>query len=273
MAKISSFEESVVIVTGGATGIGAGLVRDILSQNARHVTFLDVAEREGEVLETELMNKFGTLKVMFIKCDVADEKQIGAAFKKVVNKFHRLDIVINSAAILSTDETLFKRMVEVNFIAVICSTLNALDIMAADKGGAGGTIINISSLLALKPSPHLPVYSATKSAVLQFTNSIATNKCYSKSQVRILTVCLGPTDTAILHKHNSNSFDKSCDDCLTSRVSDRQRVESAVKGIIDVIKKAGNSTTWIIASNNPPFDITERIREGLYISCYENEVS
>lgn len=49
------------------------------------------------------------------------------------------------------------------------STLKALDIMGADKGGSGGVIVNISSLLALNLTSHLPVYAATKAAVLQFS--------------------------------------------------------------------------------------------------------
>ncbi|XP_013139029.1 PREDICTED: peroxisomal hydratase-dehydrogenase-epimerase-like [Papilio polytes] len=267
------FEGKVVVVTGGATGIGAGLIRSILSHNARHVTFLDLAERESEALERELKNKFGTLKVMFIKCDVSDEKQMNEAYNKVLDKFHRLDIVINNAAILSAEENLYKRMVDVNFYAVISSTLRALTTMAVDRGGSGGVILNVSSMLALTPSENFAVYSATKAAVLQFTNSIAINKSYSKSEVRVLSVCLGPTDTAILHKHNSELFDKGCTQCFTSRVPERQRVESAVKGIIDVIKKADNGSTWIIAGNKPPVDITVSVREGLQNRCNDTGIS
>ncbi|KPJ07893.1 15-hydroxyprostaglandin dehydrogenase [NAD+] [Papilio machaon] len=268
-----TFEGKVILVTGGATGIGAGLVRSILSENARHVTFLDLAERESEILERELKNKFGTLRVMYIKCDVSDEKQMNEAYNKVVDKFHRLDIVINNAAILCAEENLYKRMVDINFTAVISSTLKALATMAVDRGGSGGVILNVSSRLALTPSDSLAVYSATKAAVLQFTNSIAINKSYSKSEVRVLSVCLGPTDTAILHKHNSELFDKGCTQCFTSQVPERQRVESAVKGIIDVIKKADNGSTWIIAGNKPPVDITVSVREGVQNRCNDTSGS
>ncbi|CAH2074425.1 unnamed protein product, partial [Iphiclides podalirius] len=264
------FEDKVVIVTGGAAGIGAGLVRGILSQNARHVTFLDVAKREGEQLERELMNKFGNLKVMFIHCDVSNETDYRAAFKKVTDKFHRLDVVINNAAILSGEESLRKKVVDINFTAVVNITLTALDTMAVGKGGFGGVILNVSSLLALKPSKNLPVYSATKAAVIQFTNSIALNESYKESQVRVLTVCLGPTDTAILIKYTSDAFEQGCSQPLTSRVTERQRVESAVKGIIDVIKKADNASTWVIAANKPPVDITLPVRKGLRITSNEN---
>lgn len=56
---------------------------------------------------------------MFIKCDVSDEKQMNEAYNKVLDKFHRLDIVINNAAILSAEENLYKRMVDVNFVSTM----------------------------------------------------------------------------------------------------------------------------------------------------------
>lgn len=56
--------------------------------------------------------------------------------------------------------------------AVITSTLKAIDIMRKDKGGNGGTVINISSIAGLSQSHFLPIYFATKSAVIQFSNCI-----------------------------------------------------------------------------------------------------
>lgn len=83
----------------------------------QHVAFIDIAEKEGSALESELNNKFGALRAKFIKCDVANEDELSRALKQVLNKYMRLDIVINNAAILATDETAYKRMVEVNFVS------------------------------------------------------------------------------------------------------------------------------------------------------------
>lgn len=77
-----------------------------------------MAKREGEQLERELMNRFGNLKVMFINCDVSDETQFNTAFRKVVDKFNRIDVVINNAAMLSADETTHKKMIAVNFVSI-----------------------------------------------------------------------------------------------------------------------------------------------------------
>ncbi|XP_041977814.1 15-hydroxyprostaglandin dehydrogenase [NAD(+)]-like [Aricia agestis] len=256
-------EDKVVLVTGGAAGVGAALVREMVAQNARHVAFLDIAEREGGALEAELTSKFGALRAKFIRCDVASEAALTAAYKQVLDKYHRLDLVVNNAAVVSNDERDYRKMVDINFTATVSSTLKALVLMSGDgggSGGSGGVVVNMSSLLALKPVPHLPVYSATKSAVLQFSNCIAASKPFSETQVRVLTVCLGPTDTAIIHRHN---FTK--DNHIETRVPERQRVSSAVAGILDVISSAGSGTTWVIADNKPARDVSRYVTDGFHV--------
>lgn len=60
--------------------------------------------------------------------------------------------------------------------ATVSSTLKALEVMGVDSGGGGGTVINMSSLLALNIGTHLPVYAATKTAVLQFSISMGVSR-------------------------------------------------------------------------------------------------
>ncbi|CAH2086737.1 unnamed protein product [Euphydryas editha] len=250
-----SAEGKVILVTGGAVGIGAGLVRSLLCMNAMHVAFLDVLEREGGALEGELLNKFGALRAKFIKCDISDEEQLSTAYSQVLDKYRRLDAVINNAAVIWEKEGFYKKTVDINFTATVTSTLKALEVMKADNGGSGGVIINMSSLVALQQNTHSPVYRATKTAVLQFSNHIATHESYERTKVRVITVCLGPTDTGHLLRHNSK-------DSQNLAQEDRQRVTSAVTGIMDVISRAGSGSTWIIAGDKPPVDVTKNVREG-----------
>ncbi|XP_026757938.1 15-hydroxyprostaglandin dehydrogenase [NAD(+)]-like [Galleria mellonella] len=268
MSHSPYIENKVFLVTGGAAGVGAGIVRSLLLEFARCVVFLDVSEREGAALETELLNKFGALRAKFIKCDVADSQQLAAAYKQVLDKYRRLDGVINNAAVLGTDGD-FKRMIDINFTGTVDSTLRAMDIMGADKGGAGGVIINISSLSALKLNPLRPVYAATKNAVLQFSNAMAAELYYSKTQVRIITVCLGPTDTAILQRLGLESFTRDVPESLTTSGPERQKVESATSGILDVIKRGQNGSTWMIANDKPVTEITDTVKNGFQILSFE----
>ncbi|XP_026494804.2 15-hydroxyprostaglandin dehydrogenase [NAD(+)]-like [Vanessa tameamea] len=255
-----TIDGKVILVTGGAAGIGAGLVRSLLTLNARHVAFLDVLEREGGALEGELLNKFGALRAKFIKCDISDEEQLSAAYSQVLDKYRRLDAVINNAAVICDKEGFYKKTVDVNFTATVTSTLKAMEAMRADRGGGGGVVINTSSLLALKQTSHSPVYTATKTAVLQFSNYIATQESYDKTKVRVITVCLGPTDTVLLYRHNSKDPQN-----IAQQAPERQRVTSAVTGIMDVISRAGSGSTWIIAGDKLPVDVTRNVREGFQI--------
>ncbi|KAM3963388.1 alcohol dehydrogenase-like [Aphomia sociella] len=258
----SNIENKVFLVTGGAAGVGAGVVRSLLFENARCVVFLDVSEKEGAALETELLNKFGALRAKFIKCDVADSAQLAAAYNQVLDKYQRLDGVINNAAVLSTDGDSFRRMIDINFTGTVDSTYRAMEAMAVNKGGVGGVVLNISSLSALKENPNQLVYAATKNAVLQFSNAMGAERYYSKTQVRILTVCLGPTDTAILQRIDSENFNKDGVQSLsTTSVPERQKVESATSGILDVINKGSSGSTWIIANDKPAVDITDVVKK------------
>ncbi|XP_013190054.1 15-hydroxyprostaglandin dehydrogenase [NAD(+)] [Amyelois transitella] len=252
-------KDKVCLVTGGAAGIGAAVVRTFLMENARAVVFLDVAEREGFTLEAELLTRFGPLRAKFIKCDVSDEETLSDAFKQVLNKYTKLDVVVNSAAVLGTGQS-FKRTIDINFTGTVASTMRAVEVMGKDNGGNGGTVLNISSLLALKQHPHLPVYAATKTAVLYFSNAFGAELHYSKTQVRVLTVCLGPTDTAILQRLNLEHFNKD-GACLTP-TPERQKVESAATGILETIYKGTSGSTWMIANDKPAVEITHIISKG-----------
>ncbi|CAH3893959.1 15-hydroxyprostaglandin dehydrogenase [NAD(+)]-like isoform X2 [Pieris brassicae] len=243
-----SVDNKVVLVTGGAAGVGAGLVRELLARNAAHVAFLDVAVREGAALENELLNKFGALRAKFIKCDITKEGELSEAYKQVHDKYRRLDVVVNNAGIVGDNE-MSREIIDVNFCGTVTSTLKALSIMRADVEGSGGAVINVSSSHAFKPS-SLSVYNATKAAGDE-----------SGMKVRIITVCLGPTDTALLHKRNLNNFATDAH----GLTSEPQRVESAVNGIIEVMQRADNGTTWMISNNDMARDVTRKVRENLKV--------
>ena len=82
------------------------------------MAFLDVSDREGSALESELITMFGALKAKFIKCDISDDAQLAAAYKQVLDKYRRLDGVINNAAVLSADDRTVKKMVDINFVSI-----------------------------------------------------------------------------------------------------------------------------------------------------------
>ncbi|KOB67737.1 putative alcohol dehydrogenase [Operophtera brumata] len=200
------WKDKIVLITGAATAIGAAVVRILMEEN--HVAVLDINEKAGVSLQDELNAKYGK-KVKFYKCDVSDEEQLLGIFKAVVDEQGYLDVVVNNAGIMNDSLKTYKKMVDVNVTALCTGTIAAIDLMGKEKGGRGGTVINISSIVALYQSPCLlPIYYGTKSAVLQFSNCIGGEEYFSRSGVRVVAMCFGATDTPLLHLDNLGTFDK-----------------------------------------------------------------
>ncbi|GBP95241.1 15-hydroxyprostaglandin dehydrogenase [Eumeta japonica] len=84
-------KDKVVLVTGGAAGVGALTVKKFLEEGAKYVAFVDVSKEAGVALEAELKKKFGADKVKFIECDVTDEEQLFNAYGTVVDDNGHVD--------------------------------------------------------------------------------------------------------------------------------------------------------------------------------------
>ncbi|CAK1540330.1 unnamed protein product [Leptosia nina] len=261
-----SLNEKVVIVTGGACGIGAAIVRDFLIEGA-YVTFLDINEKAGHKLMEELTSHKDRLQ--FVKCDVSEEEDLLNVFQNVQDSFGKLDVVINNAGIADESFSMYKKQIALNFTTVITSTLKALEIMRTDRGGKGGTIINVSSVIGLmQVSPGPFVYGAIKSALVHFGSTIGMESYYSQTKVRILTVCFGLTYTNIIQ--NTKSFDQKINDDaekIMQQVMEQspgQSAEIAAKGVVESFKNAKSGSTWLV-NNGVISNISQDITKGYQI--------
>lgn len=88
---------------------------------------------------------------------------------------------------------------------MIYGTKLGMNCMSKQSGGKGGTIVNVSSVLGLAPFGGAPVYTATKHGVIGLTRSMATSFHYDKSGVRVMTMCPGVTDTALIRNATSET--------------------------------------------------------------------
>ncbi|XP_045782268.1 uncharacterized protein LOC123878933 [Maniola jurtina] len=260
-----SLNGKIAFVTGGASGIGAALVKRLLEEDVKHVAVLDAAEEAGLVLQNELNTKFKENKVSFIKCDVTDKERFLEAFEKVRDKNGNIDLVINSAGILDDTPESYVREININLISLITSSLHAWNTMNKEKGGSGGTIINFSSIAAISKIVFMPVYSATKSAVLKFSTCLGDDEHYSKSGVRVMTMCFGVTDTPIL-KNSTKLFDESVKGDLD--IFKLQSPESAAKAVIEVYKKGASGSVWLSTTDKPALDVTKEHDKSIELFNY-----
>jgi len=172
MAKLQG---KVAFVTGGSRGIGAGIVKRLAEEGASVAfTYVSSQEKAGK-LATEL-ETLG-VKVLAIKADTGNDKEVDAAINVVVETFGRIDIVVNSAGLFitgtidatDTDRAAFQKQWEVNVHGVVHTVRAALPYM-----GTGGRIISIGSTGGSR-SPYAGIgdYAATKAALAAYTRSWA----------------------------------------------------------------------------------------------------
>ncbi|KAK7474106.1 hypothetical protein BaRGS_00034635 [Batillaria attramentaria] len=167
-----------VFLTGGAQGIGRAMMQALLEKGAK-VMFCDIQQDRGKATEAELQKQYRSDDVIFRQCDVTDSKQLEAAFQAAVTKFGAVDICVNNAGI--AHETLWENVIAVNMTAVI-------------RG-------------SLAPFAPIPVYAATKHAVVGFTTSWAKNPRMSEMGVKWRALCPGFVDTELLHTSDDQVTD------------------------------------------------------------------
>ena len=162
----------VAIVTGGASGLGRAAVELFLQEGAR-VVIADLDDKRG----ADLAQTLGPA-ALFKRTDVANANDVQALVDFAVNRFGGLHVMFNNAGISGAthprflDDPLndFQRMMDVNLLGVMLGTQRAARHMAAN---GGGSIINNSSMAAIKAGFGVMIYRAAKAAVVHFTRSVA----------------------------------------------------------------------------------------------------
>ncbi|XP_046601366.1 15-hydroxyprostaglandin dehydrogenase [NAD(+)]-like isoform X1 [Neodiprion lecontei] len=248
-------QNKIALVTGGANGIGFAHVRELLRNGAAHVAILDLANSKGDESAKKLNAEFGSDRAIFIVCDVTKQQEFEDAFAKVVKEFGGLDIVINNAGIM--DDARWELMIEINITAVVRGTLLAFRYMGKDKGGKGGTLVNVASVAGLVPGKPFPIYHGTKHAVIGISRSFGHPYHYDKSGVRVLTLCPGGTETQLVTKAGGRMLDmveqQELFDLLDSIPI--QRPESVATGMIEIIKAGKSGSVWMVDNGEPAWEV------------------
>jgi len=210
-----------VLITGGASGLGAKTAELLTNRGAR----VAVADINIDAAN-DLARRLGGIA---LPCDVTDPQQVRAAVGTTIDTFGALDVMVNNAGIAPPpDNDRFQKMVN-NQMARLDPSIEAspLDIIVNMSDGAWdtmirthlygvfygtrealahmtprrtGSIINISSILGMRPSASAPHYSVAKAGIIALTK--ATSAEVSQFGVRINAVCPGYTDTPLLSHYS-----------------------------------------------------------------------
>lgn len=185
---MGKLENKIAVVTGGAKGIGAAIVKRFYDDDAKTVISLDMVKEQAEAAAREVDPSGAVVYAM--KCNVADEAEVAAVFAEIYEKFGKVDILVNNAGI--TRDAIFHKMAREQWESVLDVNLNGTfncckGVVAKMREQNYGKIVNISSSSAWGNAGQTN-YSASKGAVLGFTRSLAKEL----GQKNITVNCIAP---------------------------------------------------------------------------------
>jgi NAD(P)-dependent dehydrogenase (short-subunit alcohol dehydrogenase family) len=170
---MGQLDGKISIITGAGTGIGKGIARAF----AREGSSLVLASRNQKTLdETAAETRSLGAKTLVVPTDVTDEAQVKALFRKTMDEFGRVDILINNSGAFDggpVDELPLETWMKVLMVNLTGPFLCAREAMPIMKAQGGGRIINIGSISAQMCRPNAAPYNTTKHGLVGLTKSIA----------------------------------------------------------------------------------------------------
>lgn len=183
------FRDRVALITGGSRGLGLLLARELAAQGAR----LSLVARDAEELELARREiAAGGLRVLALPCDVRDRREAEWAVEATVERFGRLDLLINNAGVIQVgplahmDIPDFEEALDVHFWGPLYFIRAALPHLRRQDGAR---IVNIASIGGKVAVPHLAPYSASKFALVGLSNALHSE--LAREGICVTTVCPG----------------------------------------------------------------------------------
>jgi len=194
MPNAPDLSGQVAIVTGGARGVGRGISERFLAAGAEVV----ICGRN----QPEALPESAGRRAVFVAADIRDTEQAGRVVQAAVDRFGRLDVLVNNAggsppADAATASPRFSAaIIALNLIAPLDLAQRANRVMQVQEGG--GCIINIASVSGTRPSPGTAAYGAAKAGLLNVTETLAVEWA-PKVRVNAITAGMIRTEQAHLH--------------------------------------------------------------------------
>jgi NAD(P)-dependent dehydrogenase (short-subunit alcohol dehydrogenase family) len=197
-----TFAGKVALVTGGNTGIGRATAIAFAREGAK-VVIAARREKEGNDAVVEIKKTGG--EAIFVRADMAKPDDIKNMVNQTVSKFGRLDIAFNNAGVeelpsplAEKTEQLYQQVMDVNVKGVLFSMQAEIPAMLKNGGGA---IVNTSSVAGLIGMGTVPIYVASKHAVLGLTKAVALE--FAKQNIRVNAVSPGGIETPMFDRFST----------------------------------------------------------------------
>jgi 3-oxoacyl-[acyl-carrier protein] reductase len=187
----------VAVVTGASKGIGAAIANALGAEGATVVVNYARAKADADRIVGEIKAKGG--KAQAIQADVSKKEDVERLFAETKDSFGHIDVLVNNAGVYEfapleqIDGEQFSRLFNTNVLGLLLATKAGV----AAMNGNGGSVINVSSVVALSPPAYAAVYSATKGAVDAISKSLAQE--LGARNIRVNSINPGLTETEGFH--------------------------------------------------------------------------
>jgi 3-oxoacyl-[acyl-carrier protein] reductase len=189
----SKLSGKVAIVTGASKGIGASIATHLAAEGAAVIVNYSSSKEGADRVVADIKKAGG--KALAFQANMAKKSEIERMFAETKKAFGKIDVLVNNAGtyqfspIEAITEEHFHKMFDLNVLGLILASQESVKHFPA----AGGSIINISSVVSTITPPNGSVYSATKAAVDAVTKSLA--KELGARNIRVNSINPGPVDT------------------------------------------------------------------------------
>ncbi len=199
---MKGLKDKVIIVTGGAGGIGSATCRRLAEEGAK-VAIFDMNLQAAENLAKEIQAQNG--QAIAVQCDITQADGVEQAVQTIESTLGPIDGLVNNAGwdifkpFIKTNPQEWEKLIQINLVGMLNMHYSVLKGMVARNAGR---IVNIASDAARVGSSGEAVYAACKGGLLSFSKTLARE--HSRNNITINVICPGPTDTALLAEGASN---------------------------------------------------------------------
>jgi 3-oxoacyl-[acyl-carrier protein] reductase len=238
---MNKLKGKVIIITGSSRGIGLSIAKTLAKNGAKVVVNYSGSEETAKSVVNEILQSGG--QAIAIKADVSKSEDVKRLFQKTIEKFEKIDVLINNAGIAiyklikdTTDED-FDRIFDVNVKGVFNTMREAAKLLADN-----GRIINFSSSVTRLMLPTYGTYSATKSAVEQLTRVFA--KEVGAKGITVNSISPGPVNTELFKQGKEEEVIKRLASMSAfNRIGEPEDIAKIILFLVD------DDSTWITGQN------------------------